>query len=81
MPYSVKSFAYVTEYSTNFLSLSKGFKKVVYISNNRLTVESAGIKPDCKVVMVLLSRKKLNKCLCTIFSNTLPTVLRSEIGL
>ena len=30
---------------------------------------------------MLLSRIKLNECLCTIFSKTLPTVLSRDIGL
>ena len=51
------------------------------MSTSWLTVESPGTNPDCRVVSMLLSQMKLNKCLCTIFSKTLPTVLSRDIGL
>ena len=51
------------------------------MSTSWLTVESPRTIPDCRLVSMLLSRMKLNKCLCTIFSKTLPTVLSRDIGL
>ena len=51
------------------------------MSISYLTVESPGTNPDCRVLSMLLSRMKLNTCLCTIFSKTLPTVLSRDIGL
>ena len=51
------------------------------MSTSWLTVESPGTSPDCRVVSMLLSRMKLNKCLFTTFSKTLPTVLSRDIGL
>ena len=51
------------------------------MSTSWLTLESPGTNPDFRVVSMSLSRMKLNKCLCTIFSKTLPTVLSRDIGL
>ena len=50
------------------------------MSTSWFTVESPGTNPDCRVVSMLLSRMKLNKCLCTIFPKTLPTALSRDIG-
>ena len=51
------------------------------MSTSWLTVESAGINPDSKLVNTEFARKKLKTCLCMIFSSDLPMVLKSEMGL
>ena len=41
------------------------------MSTSWLTVESAGINPDCKLVNTEFVRRKLKTCLCMIFSSDL----------
>ena len=68
MPDSIKGFTYNTEYYSDFFALVKRMTEgVIYMSTSWLTVESPGTNPDCRVVSLLLSQMKLNKCLCTIF--------------
>ena len=77
MPHSVKSFANVTVDSPDFFARIKSLAER-HVS--WLTVESPGIKPDCKEESKLLSCWWLYKCLNTNLSNTLLTELSKEIG-